>query len=272
MTKATKSTAPAIADVEDPTTDELAAAEAMRTIEDAAAEKVAKTFNDAGDIFTRARTIAGAASRGASLDRIAARVTELRVRARFPRHDDDAIAAVLADTKGLRKLKLSVSKSSMQQYATTWTSTVDAGVRPTTETIEAMFRVKSTGGHAKPLAALIESLGDAEGEARVQKLVEGLQDVLDGLRTAKKDSTAQNPGGSGTGVEGEESETGQVVAGTVQIGALTVDGLEGVLRTFIAEVANWSEDDRDRAEAALSSALAATLGEFTVTEDELAAV
>ena len=83
--------------------------------------------------------------------------------------------------------------------------------------------------------------------------------------------TGSGAGGSGTDVEGDEGEPAEVVAGTVQIGALTIDGLEGVIRTAIAEVANWSEGDRDRAEAAASSLLAALLGEFTVTEDELAA-
>ena len=265
---------PAIADVDDPTVDELAAAEAMRTIEDAAAVKVAATFNDAGDKFTRARTIAGAASRGASLERIAARVTELRVRAKFPKHDDDAIAAILADDKGLRKLKLTVSKSSMQQYASTWTTTVDAGVRPTAAVIDAMFSVKSTGGHAKPLAELIESLGESEGEERASKLLEGLPIVLDGLRTANKAGKARNAGGTGSGEGEDESGEGasaKVVSGTVQVGEVTVDGLEGVVALVIEALPGWSEVDRERALAAASDLMAALIGEPVEVEETVAA-
>lgn len=256
--------APAITDADAPEVDGIAQAEAMQKIEDAAAVKIAATFVDDGDVFNRSRIIAGAASRGASLEAIAAKVTELRVRARFPRHTEEQVASVLADDKGLRKLKLTVSKSSMQQYASTWNATVDAGVKPTKETIAAMFRVKSTGGHAKPLAAAIEALGDIEGEERASALVDALQDVLDGLRSAKKESEGKVKIGEDDGPAEDEG----VEYGAGSLAQITVDGLVGVLEHAAVAMLDWSNADRDRAEEAVSNFLAQLLGEATVEVDE----
>jgi hypothetical protein len=269
-------TQPAIADAADPVVDGQAEAAAMLAIEDAAAGKLVATFNDASDVFNRARIIAGAASRGASLESIARLLTAKRVTAflekRLDREPTEAeVTDFLADDKGVRKLKLSHSKSSMQQYDAAWRAVVDAGVRPTKETIEPMFRVKSTGGHAKPLASMLAELGDVEGEDRAKALIKGCHEVLDTLRSAKADSEGRNPGGSGTDVEGDEPTDG---VSTVEVGAsgVTADGAIGTIRAAIENQHTWSAGDRERVLEAASDLIAALMGEVEVpAEAEVAA-
>jgi hypothetical protein len=266
----TKNTQPAIADADAPVTDGQPDAEAMRAIEEAAASKLVATFDDASDVFNRARIIAGAASRGASLETIASLLTRNRVTAHLTKGlgrvpTDAEVAEVLADEKGVRKLKLSHSKSSMQQYDASWRAVVDAGVRPSKDAIQAMFKVKSTGGHAKPLAAMLAELGDdIEGDERASALVAGCYRVLDTLRAAKADSEGRGAGGSGSG--DDEGEGEGVSTTSTEASGVTADGAIGTIRAAIDAQHSWSAGDRERVLEAASDLIAALMGEVEVAE------
>lgn len=250
-------------------------AQAAEIAESFAADVAAK-FDETALRFQRARKIAEAVRKGASVRVLATEVTRIRIATAWPHLDGLAVAeyvaAVEVGTKGddtqkmlakrVRQQKLSISKSQIDNYNGAWRHVQDSGLTPTAALVSAAFTLKSASGTGDLARDIAEATPKVDESDRAQSYLDAIAVGMETLSAVKK-----SEGRTGGTVDGPADVVDADEISPVGSGADVTRNVDDVVR-YIREVSeyHWSPADADAVLAALIAAQSALMGE-TVDAD-----
>lgn len=244
------------------------------TIAEAFAVKVADAYDETSQRYNRAKVIAEAVRKGASVRTLAVEVTRIRIQQAYPHLDALAVseymAAIDAGAKGtveqkmlvkrLRSQKLPISKSGIDQYNAAWKHVQECGL-PTTaankDLVALAYSLKSTSSTGELSKSIVASIPKVEESKRRETWIDVVTRGLEQLSSVKKSEGRE--GGTvetdAASVDPVESHTGAGAGEVERDASLVVEYLRGV-----AEY-HWTGGDREAILAAMEAAMSALVGE-----------
>lgn len=245
-------------------------------IAEAFADRVTASLDDTSHVFKRARLIAEALRKGSSVRKLAVEVTRRRVMSTLGLDALEAGAYVEAIEAGsdatdeqkmlvkrMRTLKLSISKTTLADYAGAWKLVQESGLTPDAELVGIAYTACATTGTAKLRSHAIEVSTAAESDARRELFISTLREGLNehGAVKTSKGQGSRDPlqvsSGDGVEVEGAPAGVGVEVSGVPDMSA---EQAVAIVREISQR--HWGAGDRESILAALEAATAALVGEL----------